>query len=59
MPLDESLEALFLIGNYVLFDGVQLSISRSSISCDGKKHIAFTLNVADIFADNMIYYVID
>lgn len=42
-----------------IFDGVRISISRSSISCVGKKYNNFVLNAIDIFADVMIYYVID
>ena len=42
-----------------IFDGVRISISRSSISCVGKKYNNFALNAIDIFADGMVYYVID
>ena len=42
-----------------IFDGVRISISRSSISCVGKKYNNFVLNAIDIFADGMVYYVID
>ena len=42
-----------------IFDGVRISISRSSISCVGKKCNNFVLNAIDIFADGMVYYVID
>ena len=42
-----------------IFDGVRISISRSSISCVGKKYNNFILNAIDIFADGMVYYVID
>ena len=42
-----------------IFDGVRISISRSSISCVGKKHSNFTLNGIDIFADDVVYYIID
>ena len=42
-----------------VFDGVRISISRSSISCVGKKYNNFVLNAIDIFADGMVYYVID
>ena len=44
---------------YFIFDGVRLPISRSSISCVGKKCNNFVLNAIDIFADGMVYYVID
>ena len=44
--------------------GVQAPLSAvlsltSSISCVGKKHGGFGLNDIDIFADSMVYYVID
>ena len=42
-----------------VFDGVRLPISRSSISCVGKKCNNFVLNTIDIFADGMVYYIID
>ena len=42
-----------------IFDGVRISISRSIISCVGKKCNNFVLNAIDIFADGMVYYVID
>ena len=42
-----------------IFDGVRISISRSSISCVGKKCNNFVLNAIDIFADGMVYYIID
>lgn len=42
-----------------IFDGVRLSISRSSIFCVGKKCNNFALNAIDIFADGMVYYIID
>lgn len=42
-----------------IFDGVRLPISRSSISCVGKKCNNSVLNAIDIFAAGMVYYVID
>ena len=42
-----------------IFDGVRISISTSSISCVSKKRNNFVLNAIDIFADGMVYYVID
>ena len=42
-----------------VFDGVRISISRSSISRVGKKCNNFVFNAIDIFADGMVYYVID
>jgi len=37
-----------------IFDGVRLSISRSSISCVGKKNEVIQSNAIDIFADDVI-----
>ena len=42
-----------------IFVGVRLSRSGSSISCVGKKDNNFALNAIDIFADDMVYYIID
>ena len=42
-----------------IFDGVRFSISRSSISCVGKKHNDFALSSIDIFADDVVYYIIN
>ena len=42
-----------------IFDGVRISISRSSISRVGKKYNNFVLNAIDIFADDVVYYIIN
>ena len=42
-----------------IFDGVRLSISRSSTSCVGKKCNDSVLDAIDIFADDVVYYIIN
>ena len=42
-----------------IFDGVRLSISRSSTSCVGKKCNDSALDAIDIFADDVVYYIIN
>ena len=42
-----------------IFDGVRLSISRRSISYVGKKCNTLVLNAIDIFADGVVYYIIN
>ena len=41
-----------------IFDGVRISISRSSTSSVGKKCNDSVLDAIDIFADDVVYYII-